>query len=157
MPRASTGAQGNNEEAGGTGISSDDGTDAGIFRLDLSDATPLTKPIDLGFNADGTRRIVMAHAQGKRVLRSVESDFYAAWKIGHRVEPMIDEAGNPVLDEKGIQRTRIVETAEYQEAITRMILAVIPSITYDEADAINMVEARALMRHLGWFVESGKG
>lgn len=140
---------------GAASITVSGGAESGIFRLDLSDETPEQKPVEIT-TRDGTRRVVKGYCSGSRALRSVESAFLAAWRIGHTSTGVTDSEGNVVHNEDGSIQRKIVQTDRFDEAVTNMLLAVLPNMTYDEADRTTTIEAIALLKYLGWYKEGPK-
>ena len=100
------------------------------FRLSLVDSKPQQKPIQLD---DGNVLYGYSKGDRRRVLRSVEAAFLDAWKTGHH--------------EDGTQRS----TAEFDESLTQMIMAVVPQMTHEDADSLDRTEIWQLLEYLGWF------
>lgn len=110
-----------------------------VLRLDLLDSLPERKPVDLGAG-----RVVQGHVRGRRVLRRVEAEFNAAY------ESCREDVQEPQPD--GTVRTirKTISEAAWQTALTLMVLAVLPGIDFEEADALSQPEALAILSHLGW-------
>lgn len=97
-------------------------------------------------------RELRGYVRGKRCKRSVEAAFFDAWEQG-RVEREM-QVTDP---ESGEPRTETYMQYENRQARqhswTLQVLAVVPGITYDEADSLNELELQTLMESLGWWVK----
>jgi hypothetical protein len=104
------------------------------FRLSILSSRPQQKPIQLD---DGTT--VMGYAKGTRTLRSIEAAFLDAWQAGH--------------NEDGTRKS----SKAFQDSLTQMIMAVVPNLTYFDADSMSDGEVMELLEYLGWWSRTSEG